>query len=396
MGLFVAGVTDGRLRALEESGLLEDDVNEAFDRITRLARQVLGASTALISLVAEDRQSFKGHDGLRADLAEAGGTPLSHSFCKYAVATGEPLVVDDARESPLLAQSPAIEDHGVVAYAGVPLKYGDDGAVLGTLCVVEPEARDWTEQELATLAELAEIARSEVTHRVRDRNAELVERLALRLPDPVGRLGDAVRTTVGLVEQPDDPRLPRTADVARNRFQAVEALADDLARAAHANHRQVADVEPAGTDLVQRLQHAVGLIRSASRPEDLALDIVAEAPLQVSWSRAELDRALALTLVTALHHCGMGAAVTVSLGSDDSRARLTVHSPGHAVPVGELLRVVGAYRPDRDSDPSVDVTSRPGGARVRSPFAVARSAPDGTTVETVIPLMPDEATGTSR
>ena len=47
-----------------------------------------------------DRQVFASCIGLDDDVAEAGGTPLSQSFCQHAVAAREPLVVGDARRAP--------------------------------------------------------------------------------------------------------------------------------------------------------------------------------------------------------------------------------------------------------------------------------------------------------
>ncbi len=377
-------VADERLSSLRESGLLQHDDHEPFDRITRLTRRLLLAKTALISLVGEDRQTFIGQDGVRPDLAEQRGSPLTHSYCRFVVATGERLVVPDARESALLRESPAITEHDAVAYAGVPLGL-PDGEMLGTLCVIEPGPRDWTEEELETLAELAEVARTELAYRVRTRNAELVEQLALRLPEPVTRLGDAVRTTASLVERPDDPRLPRTADVARTRYQVVEALSDDLAHAA-TSQRERRRKEPETVDLSERLRRSVQLVRSSARVGDLSLNAPA-VPVHVRWVTRELDRALALVLVTALHHAADGAPVEVGLTAADGTAHLTVRCPGSGVPVAELLRVVGAFRTEANGE-AVDVAVRGGTTRVRGAVAEASVEQAQTRIGVRLPLVP--------
>jgi signal transduction histidine kinase len=300
------------------------------------------------------------------------------------VATGERFVVVDARESALLRESPAIEEHEQVAYAGAPLRLADGGPVLGTLCVVEPHPRHWTEDDLATLDELAEVAETELNYRVQAREVELVCNLALRLPDPVDRLGDAVRTIATLVERPEDPRLPRTADVARERFQAVETLTEDLTRAAAAQ-RRARPAEAGSVELNARLARVIGMVQSAARRQDL----VVEMPPDSLWVRAltaELDRALSLTLVTALHHAGDTGPVKVRLRADSGVARLSVVSPGFAVPVNELLRVVGGFRHEPTDAEPVDVTVRAGVTRVRGALAEARTGSDGTIVEVALPL----------
>ncbi|MGK5684329.1 ATP-binding protein [Actinoplanes sp. URMC 104] len=154
-----------RLRALRATGLLEAGRVGVLDRLTRLAARVLDAPTALVSLVGADHQRFPGAYGLTGELAEKRETPLSHSFCKYVVAAGDPLVVPDARVDPRLDAHPAIADYDVVAYAGVPLRT-PDGHVLGSVCVADCTPRDWTEQDLEVLRDLADAAQTEVALRL--------------------------------------------------------------------------------------------------------------------------------------------------------------------------------------------------------------------------------------
>ena len=74
---------------------------------------MLNAPVALVSLIDEDRQFFKSAIGV-----EERETPLSHSFCQHAIASREPLIVEDAREHPLLKQTRRSRSPHSVAYAG--------------------------------------------------------------------------------------------------------------------------------------------------------------------------------------------------------------------------------------------------------------------------------------
>ena len=94
---------EARLEALRRTSLLDSPPEEAFDRLTRLATAVLRVPVALVSLVDSDRQFFKSQCGLPEPLASSRQTPLTHSFCKHAVGSREPLVVADARLDPLFA-----------------------------------------------------------------------------------------------------------------------------------------------------------------------------------------------------------------------------------------------------------------------------------------------------
>ena len=174
-------VTDpGRLDALQRTGLLDSDADEAFDRLTRIASSMLGVPVSLVSLVAADRQFFKSARGLPEPWASQRGTPLSHSFCQHVVAADAPLIVEDARRDTLLRDNAAVDDLGVVAYAGFPIRSGD-GAVLGSLCAIDHLPRVWSERDLALLADLANLARTEIELRASLNASRQIARAAARL-----------------------------------------------------------------------------------------------------------------------------------------------------------------------------------------------------------------------
>jgi GAF domain-containing protein len=155
----------GRLVAVGATGLLDAPPDEAFDRLANLAAHVLRAPIAMVSLVDRDRQFFASCAGLPEPWATSRQTPLSHSFCRHAVASRAPLIVDDAREHPALRDSPAIRDLGLVAYAGIPL-ITPAGHALGTLCVGDREPRTWTSGQVRILEDLAASVMTEISLRV--------------------------------------------------------------------------------------------------------------------------------------------------------------------------------------------------------------------------------------
>ncbi|MGZ8457121.1 MAG: PAS domain S-box protein [Gemmatirosa sp.] len=150
-----------RLASLHASQLLDTPPEPAFDRLTALAARCTGAPVALVSLVDADRQFFKSTHGLPAALAHLRETPLSHCLCQHEVATGAPLVLEDARSHPLARDNGAVRELGVAAYAGVPLRSAD-GHVLGSLCVVDFVPRAWDAGALEALAQLGEATATEI------------------------------------------------------------------------------------------------------------------------------------------------------------------------------------------------------------------------------------------
>lgn len=105
-----------RLRLLHELELLDTEADPIFDRITLLVKELLHADAALISLIDDERQWFKSRVGL--DEPE---TPREVSFCTHVVASGETMVVEDARQDKRFCNNPYVATaDGVRAYAGAP------------------------------------------------------------------------------------------------------------------------------------------------------------------------------------------------------------------------------------------------------------------------------------
>ncbi|MEV0211951.1 SpoIIE family protein phosphatase [Micromonospora sp. NPDC050695] len=153
-----------RLRALADTGL-DAAPDEALDRFARLVSDLLDVPVALVSLVSADRQFFPGAVGLPEPWSQRRQTPLSHSFCQHVVDIEVPLVLPDARLYPRVRDNLAIEDLGVVAYAGMPLT-DLSGRVLGSLCAIDHKPRAWSAAQLRTLADLAAACSSELRLRI--------------------------------------------------------------------------------------------------------------------------------------------------------------------------------------------------------------------------------------
>lgn len=153
-----------RVASLRRLHLLDTPPEEAFDRLTRLAARLLRAPISLVNLIDEDRQFFKSAVGLGEPWASRREMPMEYSYCQHALATRETLVIEDARQHPLVRNSPAVTENESLAYLGVPLLAA--GQVLGTLCVVDTRPRQWSEEEIQMLRDLAAGAQTEIELRM--------------------------------------------------------------------------------------------------------------------------------------------------------------------------------------------------------------------------------------
>ena len=164
-----------RLDRLRATGLLDAPTDEAFDRLTRLASKLLDAPVSTVTLVDVDRQFYMSCVGMPEPLASIRETPLELSFCRHTVVLGRPLIVPDTRGHPVVGEVPAITQFGVLAYAGIPLLTAD-GFALGTLCVMDFRVRDWTDDQVASLADLAAAVSTEIELRMDIAERRRVER----------------------------------------------------------------------------------------------------------------------------------------------------------------------------------------------------------------------------
>jgi signal transduction histidine kinase/CheY-like chemotaxis protein len=176
-----------RLAALGATLLLDSPSQPEFDRLTRLAKRLLNVPTALISLVSGERQYFKSCIGLSGWPAERRGTPIQYSFCQHVVHAGAPLAIADARTEPLVRDNPATSELDVVAYLGIPL-HARCGQVLGTICAIDTEVREWSEDDIAAMRDLAEGVMTEIALTQEVRALQTAERELAEAADAKARL----------------------------------------------------------------------------------------------------------------------------------------------------------------------------------------------------------------
>ena len=141
-----------RLKALRSLNILDTAPEEDFDDITFLASHICRTPIALITLVDENRQWFKSKIGI--DVQE---TSRDSAFCAHVIAPSSPeiFLVGDALRDERFAENPLVTGEPRIRfYAGAPLLTAGNEA-LGTICVIDREPRELTEDQKKALEALA-------------------------------------------------------------------------------------------------------------------------------------------------------------------------------------------------------------------------------------------------
>ena len=139
-----------RIAVLHEHRILDSPPDEVFDDLVRLAASLCGTPIASVTLIDELRQWHKAVTG--SDTLE---TSRDIAFCAHTILQADPLIVQDTLSDPRFADTPLVigEPH-IRFYAGVPL-LSEEGYALGTLCVVDTQARQLTDEQIVALNALS-------------------------------------------------------------------------------------------------------------------------------------------------------------------------------------------------------------------------------------------------
>jgi diguanylate cyclase (GGDEF)-like protein len=159
--------TDTGLREIRAVDALTD---ESSERATRIVAIALDVPMAFLSLIDQDRQIVRRCVGWPAKFASRRVLPLTFGSWGHTSPDGEPLFVEKITADRLLKSNPAINELGGVSYAGISLMTRK-GVRVGTLCVLDTKAREWTKEDGKVLKLIAAQIMSEIELRT-----ELVQR----------------------------------------------------------------------------------------------------------------------------------------------------------------------------------------------------------------------------
>lgn len=163
---------ESRMQAVHRYRILDTLPDGMFDRVAAIAARVFSVPVAIVSIVDHDRIWFKTHHG--TDVEQIGKDP---GLCASAILQDGPWIISDATTDPRSLANPLVAgEFGLQFYAGVPLRT-PDGYNLGTLCVIDREPREFTEDDARTLEDLAAIVMNDLELRLQTRQSSAAGQL---------------------------------------------------------------------------------------------------------------------------------------------------------------------------------------------------------------------------
>jgi GGDEF domain-containing protein len=157
-----------RQRALDALHIVGSLPEPAYDDIVKVAAAVCGTPMALVTLIDRDRQWFKARTGL-----EGVQTERNVAVCDHAIRQPTQLMeVGDLNQDARFADNPVLKDLGARFYAGMPL-VTEDGAAVGSVCVVDVNPRELNTTQREALQALARLTMTLMESRGREREQQV-------------------------------------------------------------------------------------------------------------------------------------------------------------------------------------------------------------------------------
>jgi GAF domain-containing protein len=157
------GVPSPRSR---ERVVREDDRRRRLGSLVRMTRDLLDLDVALLSEIRDGRETaiLAAGDWWPGGTLQGASIPLEDSFCRLMLEGRIGNAVPDARREAAVAELPMVQELGVGAYMGVPIRPSD--AELYVLCCLAREARPSVgPREVKLLSGLAASVRAELESR---------------------------------------------------------------------------------------------------------------------------------------------------------------------------------------------------------------------------------------
>jgi len=173
-----------RLAELKALNILDTPPEERFDRITRTATRLFNVPISTVTLIDSNREWFKSVCGLDTTEGER-----AVSFCGHVITEESGmLIIPDASADPRFKDNPMVVGEPFIRlYAGIAIS-GPTGQHIGSFCIKDRKPRNFTDEEIQSLKDLAAWAELELNAHELSRALVAVKDREAKIQDLLGRL----------------------------------------------------------------------------------------------------------------------------------------------------------------------------------------------------------------
>lgn len=314
-----------RIQSLKKYDILDTPPDGSFDRITKLAAELLNVPIAIVTLVDTDRIWFKSRYGL--DVQQIGRDP---GLCASAILSDDIYEVDDARTDPRTLANPLVaSEFGLRFYAAVPLKV-KDGHNLGTLCVIDKHPRHLTETQKKILQYLADILIDQLELRLAARTAiyqqnQVLSIAAHDLKNPLTTL--SVWAELARDAKNDAGQLEKMLDKIKDAGIKMNRLVNDLLESARKEAGKV-QLRFAATDIARVVEKVVATNQVLANNKKIKVHFNAEAQPYVNADEDRLTEIADNLINNAIKYSPKDKNIFVTIREENELAILQIRDEG--------------------------------------------------------------------
>lgn len=141
---------DARLKAIEKLDVARLEDEEAFDRLTELAKSFFDVNVAFVGIVHEDVEWFLSFAG-----DEVHELARECSICTFGILSDDTTVIEDSQDDERFKYINELREMDIVFYAGQPI-INEQGYRIGMFCIADDEPREFSHEQRMYLKLFAE------------------------------------------------------------------------------------------------------------------------------------------------------------------------------------------------------------------------------------------------
>lgn len=323
-----------RLEALLRYEVLDTEDEAAFDELTELASAICDTPISLVSLVDDHRQWFKSKVGIGANE-----TSKDIAFCSHAILQEQVFEVQDALQDERFADNPLVSGAPDIRfYAGAPLRNAE-GLPIGTLCVIDTEARELSDDQRRALQVLAKQVISQLDLRLNNRRLErlnsereqLFAVLAHDLRSPFNSILGVARRLKNRAKDLSPADVGSMSELVLNSSLSVYQLLDELLQWSE-NRLGATQCNLHDTPLLPLLEETLAFMSENAELKSIELHQHVDSVIQVKGDATLIKTTLRNLLANAIKYAPEGGRVEVIAAVNGDQVEISVQDNGDGVP----------------------------------------------------------------